>query len=78
MQWNIFSEFIGPSLKPLEVDIMSSHTTAEVGDNVDITCVSKDDYKPKPSFAILVNGQVDKRYQRCLSHKLYVWLMYQK
>ena len=54
-------------MKPLEVDIMSSHTTAEVGDNVDITCVSKDDYKPKPSFAILVNGQVDKRYQRCLS-----------
>ena len=45
-------------MKPLEVDIMSSHTTAEVGDNVDITCVSKDDYKPKPSFAILVNGQV--------------------
>jgi len=59
--FKIVKEFIGPSLKPLEVDIMSSHTTAEVGDNVDITCVSKDDYKPKPSFAILVNGQVIER-----------------
>jgi len=59
--FKIVKEFIGPSLKPLEVDIMSSHTKAEVGDNVDITCVTKDDYKPKPSFAILVNGQVVER-----------------
>jgi len=43
--------------KPLELDLILSHTEAVVSDLVDIDCGSRDSHSPQPHFTVLVNGR---------------------
>ena len=42
--------------RPLQVGVYSSHTSASVGDSVDLTCKTRDEVSPRPDVVILVNG----------------------
>lgn len=42
--------------RPLAVSVYSSHTSASVGDSVDLTCKPRDEVSPRPDVVILVNG----------------------
>jgi len=53
------SEFdvVTESQRPLAVDVYSSHTSASVGDSVDLSCKPRDGSNPRPEVVILVNGE---------------------
>jgi len=44
-------------IRPLEVNLFSSHRSAEVGDSIDLVCESRTDYSPKPTYVLLVNDE---------------------
>ena len=48
---------IAAPIRPLEVNLFSSHRSAEVGDSIDLVCESRTDYSPKPTYVLLVNDE---------------------
>jgi len=51
-EFNVVTE----AQRPLQVGVYSSHTSASVGDSVDLTCKTRDEVSPRPDVVILVNG----------------------